>query len=399
MVDQSPIFRFSALGALYVSQALPLGFFIVAIPAILRLEGLPLEQVGLLSALAFPWLLKFLWAPWVDKIGSRHGHYRSWLLPLQMGCVISVAWIAALDLAEDSTELLLAGAVFMLLSATQDIATDGLAVHILTPEERPLGNGIQVGGYYLGQILGGGVALILYSHFGWAAALGTLALILALPMAWVLRLKEPAHSPSTREGIGISTLGQFFRRPGILSWVGLLLLWRAAETMAQFMFNPMLVDRGYALEEIGLLLGIVGSLASLLGALMGGLMAKRQGRKTAMVTSGTLLALALSAYVVLGLGYGNLSAIYATVIAGATAAGVATAALYTGMMDRSKRANAATDFTLQQSLAAAGPVLASAFSGFSAATFGYAGHFGLAVGLQVTVVVLAALTLKRSEIQ
>ena len=82
-------------------QAVPLGFFITAMPVILRSEGLPIEHVGLFSAIAFPWLLKFLWAPVVD--GHRwpfaRGHYLSWILLLQALAIASVLGLAALDLA------------------------------------------------------------------------------------------------------------------------------------------------------------------------------------------------------------------------------------------------------------------------------------------------------------
>ena len=69
---------------------------------------------------------------------------------------------------------------------------------------------------------------------------------------------------------------------------------------------------------------------------------------------------------------------------------MATTALYTSMMDRSRSETAATDFTLQQSLAAIGPVIAASFSGFSAAALGYGGHFLVATGVQVAVVLIAA---------
>ena len=42
-----------------------------------------------------------------------------------------------------------------------------IAVRMLRKDERGPANGIQVGGYYLGQILGGGVVLVLFDRFGW----------------------------------------------------------------------------------------------------------------------------------------------------------------------------------------------------------------------------------------
>ena len=105
--------RFGLIALLYVSQSIPLGFFIVAMPAILRERGLSLEHVGLLSVIALPWLIKFLWAPLLDRFGSRRfGHYRSWILPLQCLSVLAVLIIATIDLETQMLWLVSAGAVF-----------------------------------------------------------------------------------------------------------------------------------------------------------------------------------------------------------------------------------------------------------------------------------------------
>jgi RhtX/FptX family siderophore transporter len=388
--------RFATLALLYVSQAVPLGFFIVAIPAILRAEGLSLERVGLLAALAFPWLIKFLWAPLVDRFGSSRGHYRSWILPLQAGCIVAVIGIASLDLGRDVGALVATGALFMLLSATQDVATDGLAVRWLEAGERGIGNGIQVGGYYLGQILGGGLVLVLYARYGWTFAVGSMAAVLALPLLPVWAMREPSEPPAARERVGFRSLVAFFRRAGILPWVGVLLLWRAGETMALSMFNPMLVDQGYSLETIGVTLGVVVSIGALLGATVGGASIARLGRRRALRVFGLLLAVALLGYAIPAVGRGGMPAVWASAAIVAFGGGLATAALYTSMMDRSSAETAGTDFTLQQSLAAIGPLTLSSVSGFSAATLGYAGHFVAAAAVQVAAVLLVAVALRRA---
>jgi|CXWL01.1.fsa_nt_gi predicted MFS family arabinose efflux permease len=390
--------RLLLLALLYVTQALPLGFFVIAMPAILRSRGASLEQVGLLGVLAVPFLLKFLWAPLVDRFGAASGHYRSWLLWLQALAVATVAWIAGLDPIADGTALLALGALFMMLAATQDVATDGLAVRLLWREDRGLGNGIQVGGYYLGQILGGGFVLVLVDRFGWTAALGTMAVLLALPLPLVARLHEPpASAGGERAPIGPRTLVAFFRRPGIGPWVMVLLVWRLAETMVQWMVNPLLVDRGFSLERIGVLLGVLGSLGALAGAVAGGRLIAAWGRHRTLAATGFLLVPALGAYLLPALGIGGLPTLYAIVVASSLAGGAATAALYTAAMDAAAYDTAGTDFTIQQSLAAVGPMVAAGVSGVSAATLGYAGHFALAAGLQLVIVlcVVASLGLRR----
>lgn len=394
--------KLTLLATLYVSQAVPLGFFIVAMPAILRSRGLPLERIGLLSALAAPFLLKFLWAPLLDRWGSaRHGHFRSWILPLQALSVAAVVVLAFLDLDSQFAALAAVGGLFLLLAATQDVATDGLAVRALAPGERGPGNGVQVGGYYLGQIVGGGVLLLLFHRFGWTPAVLAMAVVLALPLVPALRFREPA-SPAAARAVDLRALGRFFTRPGTAAWLPILLLYRTGETMAITMFNPMLVDLGFSLADIGLLLGVASSLGSLGGALTGGLLVRRLGRRRALAAFAVVQAAGVALLAVLALraiaatapggigATGVIGSIYAAAVVCAFAGGLGTAALYTAMMDRSTGAAAATDFSVQQALAAVGPLLAASLSGWSAARLGYPLHFALCAGVALAAAGLVA---------
>ena len=149
------------LACLYVSQGIPFGFFSQALPAILRSYGVDLKVVGIVAAFAFPWSLKFLWAPWVDRYGhGQIGHRKSWILPLQACVVVLVVLIAFLNPQSLDTPMLipLVALLFLvnLAASTRDVATDGLAVTALNDKERSFGNSIQVSGFRAGIVVGGG---------------------------------------------------------------------------------------------------------------------------------------------------------------------------------------------------------------------------------------------------
>src|SRR5687767_13890356 len=115
--------RYGLLAALYGSQFIPLAFFLFGLPAILRAEGVPLEQLGLLHLIALVWVVKFSWAPLVDRFGSRRlGHYRSWLLTTQALIIVGVLALSPLHVVDDLPALFVAIGIIGLLSATQDIA-------------------------------------------------------------------------------------------------------------------------------------------------------------------------------------------------------------------------------------------------------------------------------------
>lgn len=173
-----------ALGALYFAQGLPYGFFTGTVPVVLRRSGYSLTEISATGVLFAPWALKFIWAPFVD----RHGTRRQWLIVLQLASVVVALGMAMLDLSSTMTWLFIGIAVINLLSATQDVATDGLAVQLLSGAQRGLGNGIQVGAYRIGMIVGGGGLLWLFSLAGWRVLFIAMAILLLAATIPVLSL-------------------------------------------------------------------------------------------------------------------------------------------------------------------------------------------------------------------
>ena len=178
------------LGSLYLAQGLPYGFFTQALPVLLRDAGYSLKAISATSLLFLPWALKFLWAPFVDHRGTR----KAWLLPLQCAGVAGALLLSRIDLGTGLVVLLVAAFLFNLVAACQDIATDGLAVRILDPRERGLANGIQVGAYRIGMILGGGLLLWVFAKSGWTTMFACMAALLALTVLPVLPLREPPRA-------------------------------------------------------------------------------------------------------------------------------------------------------------------------------------------------------------
>lgn len=209
--------KLALLGTLYLSQGLPFGFFTQALPVLLREQGLSLPAIGFTYLLALPWALKFLWAPAVDRCRFRGmGRRRSWILPLQSAAIIALVFIAMAHPANALPLVLLGILTINLLAATQDIATDGLAVELLTARERGLGNGVQVAGYRVGMIIGGGFLLVAFQYLGWATTMIAMAGILVIATIPIALHRESATVESTATlGPGRATLISFIRRPGV----------------------------------------------------------------------------------------------------------------------------------------------------------------------------------------
>ncbi|MCU0685286.1 MAG: MFS transporter, partial [Polyangiaceae bacterium] len=139
------------LTSLYFSQGLPFGLFTQALPVLLRTRGASLPVVSLSGLLAAPWALKFLWAPLLDRAGAQGAGRRRVLLGLQIISALVAGSLAFVRFEGGELWPLFIGVVLAnLCAATQDVATDALAVDLLGPDERGLGNGVQVAGFRLG---------------------------------------------------------------------------------------------------------------------------------------------------------------------------------------------------------------------------------------------------------
>jgi predicted MFS family arabinose efflux permease len=144
------------------------------------------------------------------------------------------------------------------------------------------------------------------------------------------------------------------------------------------MLRPFLVDAGLGLVQIGALLGTVGFAAGLVGAVAGGAAVNRLGRRRALLAFAALQALTVAGYAALSLAAPDPVALYLLCAAEHLASGMATAALFTVMMDWCRPEASATDFTVQASAVVIATGAASAASGIVAARLGYPTHFLLA---------------------
>jgi len=403
-----PVFKFVLLSGLYTSQFLPSAFFFQALPIFLRQQGASLQVIGLLGLLTLPWMLKFLWAPLVDRYGSRKwGHYKSWIVITQSLLVLTLISCASIH-ASDNAALLFQGVFLVVtLAASQDIATDALAVRLLAPHERGWGNGIQSAGRAMGGILGGGVMLLILNRLGWQLSVWILAagvLLALLPLFWY---REPNRSADGAEvnrsnGVGqaiaryLETLVSFLRRSDAFIWLFFILLYVTGSSMAATMFRPLLVDLGLSMADIGWMTGIVGSGAAIIGSLLAGGLIQPLGRQRSLVLFGLMQAIAVVALTLPAIGISNPVVLYGVSTSEVFARSLANTALFTMMMDKSRRETAGSDYTLQSSVFIIGHhVGVPALSGFIARALGYTSVFLIGFVICLASVWLATQVVRR----
>ena len=367
--------KVTLLIALYFAQGLPFGFFTIVVPAMLRQNGQSLTTISLAGTLlTLPWLLKFMWAPFVDHRGTR----RSWLLTLQLSGLAVAALITQLHLEGNYVLLFAAAFAFNMIAATQDIATDGLAVRMLDARELGLANGVQVGAYRVGMMFGGGLVLKILTLTNWSFAFVAMTALLALTIVPVLLMREPPRDQrQIRPSAAQLTFGWLRRlmTRGILLLAALIFCYRFGDQMLTTLLIPFLTDQGLGLAGISLLKGWIGNAMSIVGALSGGWLAFSTSRRNAVLISGVGQVASFTLYVAAALGAGGVGLLWVATIAEGVLGTMATVALFALMMDASDPEHAGTDYTLLACVVLIVGMIANLCGGALADAFGYAPAF------------------------
>jgi MFS family permease len=378
---------------LYGSQFLAIGFLFTALAAITRERGGSLEDIGIIYGIGFIWALKFLWAPLVDKYGSRRrGHYRSWLVVTQPLAALGIVGLAPLDVGENLGLIIALLTVVAVLSATQDVATDALAVRMMHGRSRGGINGLQIGANFVGDVVGGGFVLVMYDYFGWVPAILTLAVVVAIPILFIRRFTEPPVEEAEEAPARRASMFSVFRQPGVKRWALVLTpLLAIAMPGAYGMLVPILIDSGVSIGMVGMLTNGLGGAIGIAAALVAGLWIHRLGRRRALIYYGAGQAVAIATMIPVANGGGMFWALVAIVLLNIFNSAVFVV-MYTINMDHSRPATAGADFTVQTSISLG---LRFAAAGVVAGVAGSAGYTvamlicaGAAVVALLAVVVL-----------
>ncbi|WP_306225519.1 MFS transporter [Bosea beijingensis] len=267
---------FAVLGGLYLAQAIPSYLFVAALPPIMRELGVSRTAIGAMSILLLPLVLKFIWAPWVDRIRPfARAHRAGWVFITQSLTILAILALIMVGPTEVNA-IIAIGFVASLLISTQDIATDGYAAKYLPEADRAIGNAIQGGSVAFGVVIGGTLGLVLYHHIGWTGMLVTIAAISLLPLVAAAMMREndpvPGAAPAPRPSIRA-----FLKRPEARQILWIALTYRASEGLVKAMEGSYLVDAGIPLDQIGYLSGLSATTAGLAGSAIAAWMVKRQG--------------------------------------------------------------------------------------------------------------------------
>jgi PAT family beta-lactamase induction signal transducer AmpG len=193
VLERSRALRLFTLFILYVGQGMPIGLFWFAIPAWMAVNGASAAEVGSVGALtALPWSLKLVNGFIMDRYTYlAMGRRRAWILGAQ-GVMIASLILAAIVNPSSSDAAILGALGFTVNLATtfQDVGVDGLAVDIMSEDERARGSGMMFGGQSIGIATATAICGYVIEDFGAPAAFLAVAVIILALCAYIAAFRE-----------------------------------------------------------------------------------------------------------------------------------------------------------------------------------------------------------------
>lgn len=381
--------KFPVLFSLYIAQSIPMSFFSTVVPVIMRQEHYSLQSIGLLQLVKLPWILKFLWAPLVDNSSSNTKQLTKWIIGSELFYAVIIISIGFFDLQTDFTLMIFLIVIAFVASATQDIATDIMAIRVLSKEERSLGNSMQSAGSFLGSLIGTGVLLLAYYYFGWRNLLLLLALFVGFAVIPLLLYKPKINfDKNEQRKVRITDIFLFFKS-GICRKHALLLVFYYAGIIGiMAMLKPYMVDLGYDVKQIGFMSGIVGTSIAGLGAFFAGFLIKKIGNKASFYLFAILNILAAVYFYFISGIVPSIMQMYLGIALLWGAYGLSTVIIYTTSMDKVRENMEGTDYTVQIVITHLSSLIIAVLSGKLAHNFGYTGLFKIEILLGIISLLL-----------
>jgi PAT family beta-lactamase induction signal transducer AmpG len=372
-----------------------------------REQGMSLGNIGLVSWISLLYVLKFVWAPLLDRwpppILARLGRRRGWLLLAQLGVAVGLVAMALTGPGGNLVLFLVALTLTTFSGATQDCVVDAYRIEIAPKEDQGALITTYSLGYRIGLVLAGAGALYSADLVDWPATYLILAGLMLLPALMTLYAPEPpamvearfdatavqpAHT-GERGAFAVMRVAlieyfrpivEFFRRNGIELALTLLLfvgLYKLPDQIIGVMAGPFYLDLGFTKSQIATVSKVYGVWLGFAGALLGGIGVTILGVRRSLLIAALGVALSNLAFLLMAAYPGQNWSFIAAISADNFCQGFAGSVLVAFMSGLADIRFSATQYALLASLSNMPGKLLGGVSGFFVEAFGYEAFFAL----------------------
>jgi len=229
------------------SSGLPLALSAGTLQVWQTRDGVDLGTIGFFVLVGVVYSLKFVWAPFMDRIAlpgplGRLGRRRGWAILTQLGLMATIVLLGASDPVAMPAWTAFCAVLVAFCSASQDIVVDAYRIELLDDNQQGAGAAMTQIGYRFGMIASGAGALWMHSDgngLSWFGVYLVMAGLVAVGIMTVLMTREP---PDRRASLAAS-------QAATRGWYALVLAAIAAAAVGAFVVVKYLLFGGIALSD------------------------------------------------------------------------------------------------------------------------------------------------------
>ncbi|NUF48343.1 AmpG family muropeptide MFS transporter [Gilliamella sp. ESL0250] len=380
-----------------LASGLPFYLLLQLLPAWLESESINIKTIGAFSLTQTPYILKFIWSPFMDNISLFHlGRRRGWMLGSQIVLIFSIAILGFLSPSLNIWLIAAICFIIALFSATQDVALDAFRRELLLDKELGLGNSIHTNAYRVAGLVPGSLSLILSNSLPWNSVFIITALFMLPAIVMTLLVKEPTNqTPKNHnfEDIIIRPFSEFITRNGLKTAILILafiFLYKLGDSMATSLATPFYLQMGYSRPDIGWIAKNASLWPSVFGALIGGILMIKIGINRALWSFGIVQVISILGFAWLSIEgpftvIGTSQKTLLAIVIGFESLGVGlgSAAFVAFIAKTTNPLYTATQFALFTSIASIPRTLINATTGIMVEHLGWTTFFGLCTILAI----------------
>jgi MFS transporter, PAT family, beta-lactamase induction signal transducer AmpG len=411
------------------SSGLPFGALAEPLFAWLTESGLGKTEIGLFALVSLPYSLKFIFAPFVDRLplpwfSRRLGRRRGWALAAQLLLIATLTGLGSTSPMGGLGATAVLALAVAFASAMQDTVIDAYRVEIL--EERALAAGAATAtfGWRVGQVGAGAGGLILGDLLPWSAVFAIMAGAIMVGIVTILVAPEP-RVRSTEQSLALEARAQAWivRRRALPRWIGtaaawlwaacvcpflefterrgwfavllFILLYKFGDAVLGVMKVPFFLETGFTKTEIAEIVKLFGFVATVVGGLIGGVVVARLGIMRGLLVCGVAMALSNLVFVLQAWVGPDLGVLALTVSVENITTGMGMTAFVAYMSSLCNVAYTATQYALLTSLMAMGRTVLSSGAGWLAEQVSWPSFFVLTTIAAMPGLVLLLLLMRR----
>ncbi len=382
-----------SMGLIGFSSGLPLFLTASTLALWLKHEGVSYTNIGLMSLVALPYSIKFLWAPFIDcvKLPILHhlGQRKGWLLFAQVILLCCTLAISFTDPSHNLLPTIVCAILISFAAATQEIVMLAYQVNTLSDDQYGAGEAMCMLGYRIGMLFSGAGALYLASYMSWQCVYQVITCFMIIGIFTTLSLQEPTTTLSSLQNCSQTkqTFAQyiyknvycpfldFIQNKECAIIIAIMLSYKLGDNLIGNMSNIFYIEMGFSKNEIASASKVFGMITTIIGGIIGSAMIHKFGTIKSLIFTILLHGSSILLFILVAkIGY-NLNLLYFTIAIEHITGGMRTTALLSFQLTLINPKYAATQLAVFTSLSHFGRTIAGSSSGWIIDHFGWINFF------------------------